>query len=125
MGRVSVAEAAGLLGVHPQRVHQRIRDGSLPAKRIGSQWSIEEADLEVVRFRKASGRPLSARSAWVMEVVAAGDERALAQLSPSERSRARCRLWDLTALESADDLGESSAALSVAIGHWWARLRTS
>ena len=117
VGRVSVVEAAESLGVHPQRIHQRIRDGSLPAMRIGSQWSIEEADLELVRHRKAAGRPLSARSAWALVVVASGDEEALARLVPSERSRARSRLRALMTLESADDLDEASAVLAVALGN--------
>ena len=117
MGRVSVVEAAELLGVHLQRIHQRIRDGSLPAERIGNQWSIDEADLELVRHRKNPGRPLSARSAWALGVVASGDKEALAHLGPSERSRARARLRALMALESADDLDEASAALAVALGN--------
>lgn len=117
VGRVSVVEAAESLGVHPQRIHQRIRAGSLPAMRIGSQWSIGEADLELVRHRKAAGRPLSSRSAWALVVVASGDEEALARLGPSERSRARARLRALMALESADDLDEASAVLAVAMGN--------
>ncbi len=117
MGRVSVAQAARLLGVHPQRIHQRIRAGSLPAMRIGNQWAIEEADLELVRHRKAAGRPLSARSAWALVAVASSYEEAIARLAPSERSRARARLRALMALESADDLGEASAVLAVALGN--------
>lgn len=117
VGRVSVVEAAELLGVHPQRIHQRIRAGSLPAMRIGSQWSIEEADLELVRHRKAAGRPLSSRSAWALVVMASRDQEAIARLGPSERSRARARLRALVALESADDLDEAAVVLAVAMGN--------
>lgn len=114
---MSVAEAAKLLGVHPQRVHQRIRDGSLPAQRIGNQWTIEESDLALVRHRKAAGRPLSARSAWALVAVASGDENAIALLSPSVRSRARARLRALMSLRSANDLDDAAASLAVALGH--------
>lgn len=117
VGRLSVVEAAALLGVHPQRIHQRIRAGSLPAERIGSQWAIEEADLELVRHRRAVGRPLSSRSAWALVAVASHDQEALARLSPSERSRARARLRALMALGSANDLDAASAILAVAMGN--------
>lgn len=85
--------------------------------RIGRQWSIEEADLELVRHRTAAGRPLSPRSAWALVVAASDDDKALARLGPSERSRARARLRALMALESADDLDEASAVLAVALGN--------
>lgn len=117
MGRVSVAEAAQLLGVHSQRIHQRIQDGSLPAERIGAQWSIDESDLALVRHRKKPGRPLSARSAWALAAVASADKSAAARLSPSERSRARSRLRSLLPVASADNLDEAAAVLAVALGN--------
>src|SRR5665811_713865 len=83
MGRVSVVEAAELLGVHPQRIHQRIRSGSLPAERVGHRWVIDEADVAVLRHRREPGRPLSARSAWALVAVAAADEGSVKSLSPS------------------------------------------
>lgn len=117
VGRLSVVEAAALLGVHPQRIHQRIRAGSLPAERIGSQWAIEEADLELVRHRRAPGRPLSSRSAWALVTVASDDQEAIARLSPTERSRARGRLRALMALRATNDLDAASATLAVAMGN--------
>jgi len=72
MSKVSVAEAASLLGVNVQRVHQRITDGSLRAERIGHQWVIDDADLIRLGHRP-TGRPLSSRSAWAMAYVAARD----------------------------------------------------
>lgn len=115
MARVSVVEAANALGVHPQRIHQRIRDGSIPAERVGHQWSIDEADLALVRHRRGPGRPLSAKSAWALAAVAAADEEALARLSPSERSRARSRLHALLNVASADDLDEAASILASAL----------
>lgn len=112
--RVSVAEAADILGVHPQRVHQRIRAGSLPAEKIGNQWAIEKDDLRRVRHHVGPGRPLSSKSAWDLLAVAANDL-AAAELSPSARSRARSRLRNLLANASSDDLDEAAAHLGHAL----------
>ncbi|MBM9464844.1 helix-turn-helix domain-containing protein [Aeromicrobium sp. YIM 150415] len=117
VGRVSVSEAAEALGVRPQRIHQRIRDGSLPARRIGHQWSIEEADLAPLGYRRRPGRPLSARSAWGMAAAASNDSRVLARLSAPERSRARSRVRDLVELAFATNLNDAAAALAVACGN--------
>ena len=84
---VSVGEAAVMLGVHPQRVHQRIRDGSLPAEKVGHQWALEKDDLRRIMHHTGPGRPLSSKSAWDLLAVAA-DGQAAAELSPSARSRA-------------------------------------
>ena len=134
MARISVSEAAAHLGVNVQRIHQRIADGSLPAERVGRQWVIDEADL--VRLdRHPAGRPLSPRSAWVLAAVAAleaasppssylGARIALAQavddplanIAPSERSRARARLRDLLseAMTSKGRRAEDSTAADLA-----------
>ncbi len=99
MAKVSVAEAAGLLGVNVQRVHQRIADGSLRAERIGHQWVIDDADIVRLGHRPA-GRPLSSRSAWAIVFVAARDlagdgAAAPTRASSPELSRARARLRGL------------------------------
>lgn len=91
---VSVVEAAEFLGVHPQRIHQRIRAGSLAAQKVGNQWVLDLEDLRRIRRHSRSGRPLSRKSAWDLLAVA-GSASAAAQLSPSARSRARSRLPDL------------------------------
>ena len=107
---VSVAEAASILGVHLQRVHQRIRDGSLPAEKVGNQWAIEMNDLRRIRHQVMPGRPLSRKSAWDLLAVAAGDP-AASELSPSARSRARSRLRNLLAHASSADLEDAAAHL--------------
>lgn len=43
---VSVAEAAGVLGVHPATVQRAIRRGDIPATRLGRQWRVRMSDLE-------------------------------------------------------------------------------
>lgn len=124
MAQISVAEAAGRLGVNVQRVHQRIADGSLPAERIGHQWTIDEADVARLAGRP-TGRPLSARSAWVLALVAAEhlapEPLTTPYVAAPERSRARARLRHL--LDDAHDLSimsdQESAASQLA-----ARLRS-
>jgi excisionase family DNA binding protein len=98
MGLVSVAEAARRLGVGVPRIHQRIRDGSLPAERLGSQWVVDEMSLIHLVERGKPGRPLSARSAWAIIALAEGDDEACARLAAAERSRARARLEALLSL---------------------------
>jgi excisionase family DNA binding protein len=98
MANVSVAEAARRLGVGVPRIHQRIADGSLRAERIGSQWVVDELSLLRVAELNVAGRPISARSAWAIIMLAEGDDEALAALAPIERSRAKARLDDLLSL---------------------------
>jgi excisionase family DNA binding protein len=119
--RVSVAEAAEILGVHPQRVHQRIRQGSLPAEKVGNQWAIEIEDLRRVRHHAGPGRPLSAKSAWGLLAVAANDQ-AASELSPSARSRARSRLRNLLVHASSAGLDDAAAKLAHALGNRAARV---
>lgn len=95
MALMSVAQAAQRLGVGVPRIHQRIADGSLRAERIGSQWAVDELSLVEVAERRSPGRPLSARSAWALIALSVGDDAALADLAPSERSRAAARLTEL------------------------------
>jgi excisionase family DNA binding protein len=98
MANMSVAEAARQLGVGIPRIHQRIRDGSLRAERLGSQWVVDELSLLRVAERKVSGRPPSARSAWAIIALAEGDDAAIASLAAAERSRAKARLEELLSL---------------------------
>ncbi|WP_141014740.1 helix-turn-helix domain-containing protein [Nocardioides sambongensis] len=91
---ISVSEAADLLGVNRQRIHQRILEGSLPARRVGTQWTLPLSSVRRLQHHGAPGRPLSPKSAWDMILVAAGVDEARA-LPPSARSRARSRLASL------------------------------
>ncbi|WP_332643245.1 helix-turn-helix domain-containing protein [Aeromicrobium sp.] len=106
--RVSVVEAAEMLGVHPQRVHQRIREGSLPAEKVGHQWVVEVNDVRRIKHHRGPGRPLSAKSAWDLLAVAASDQ-AAAELSPPARSRARSRLRRLLEQASSEDIDDAAA----------------
>ena len=57
---ISVTEAAKRLGVIRQRVFQLIKSGKLPATMVGSQYVIQESDLELVKDRQ-TGRPPKAK----------------------------------------------------------------
>jgi excisionase family DNA binding protein len=56
MKLLSAKQAAEILGVHHSRVRVLIRQGRLPAQKVGRDWVILEPDLELVKDRK-SGRP--------------------------------------------------------------------
>lgn len=111
---LSVAEAAELLGVHPQRVYQRVREGSLPAGKVGNQWLIEMSEVRRIKGAPRPGRPLSSKSAWALLAVAK-NELAASELSPSARSRARSRLRNLISRVSSADVDDAAALLVSAL----------
>jgi len=53
---LSVKDAAAALELSEQRIKQLIYEERLSAEKIGNQWIIAEADLDVVRNRQ-TGRP--------------------------------------------------------------------
>ncbi|TIC82206.1 helix-turn-helix domain-containing protein [Nocardioides sp. GY 10113] len=124
---MSVAEAAEVLGVVPQRVRERIREGSLAAQRVGSQWVIDAEDVRRLAHRDRPGRPLSTKSAW--DLLAVADRGPAAErLTSSSRSRARSRLRALLAevgrlvdADRDDSLDRAAAVLGRAMGNRAAR----
>jgi excisionase family DNA binding protein len=62
MGLISSAEAARRLGVHITRVQVLIREGRLPAQKIGRTYVVNEDDLKLVEDRKP-GRPPNSSTA--------------------------------------------------------------
>ena len=56
MKLLTAKQAAEILGVHHSRVRVLIREGRLPAQKLGREWIIMESDLEKVKDRKP-GRP--------------------------------------------------------------------
>ena len=58
---MTVTEAAERLGVQDESVRQAIRRGRLRAKKVGAQWWITPAALEVYRLRSLGrpGRPVT------------------------------------------------------------------
>lgn len=53
---IATKAAARELGITVQRVRVLIREGRLPAQKLGRDWIIRWADLDLVRERKP-GRP--------------------------------------------------------------------
>ena len=109
MGVVSVAQAAERLGVSVPRIHQRIKDGSLIAERIGSQWVVDERSLLHVQERSKPGRPHSARSAWAVIAVSESDRDRMRPSGPAAWARARMRLKRM--LEPAADPASGEEAV--------------
>ena len=56
MELLSVNDVAKILGVHHSRVRVLIREGRLPAQKIGRTWVILEKDLKKLKILKR-GRP--------------------------------------------------------------------
>jgi excisionase family DNA binding protein len=56
MKLLTAKQAAKILKVDDSRVRVLIREGRLPAQKVGRDWVIMEPDLELVRVRKP-GRP--------------------------------------------------------------------
>ncbi|MGH9825243.1 MAG: helix-turn-helix domain-containing protein [Blastocatellia bacterium] len=56
MELLTTADAAAKLGVTARRVIALIKDGRLPARKVGRDYIINEKDLKLVQHRKP-GRP--------------------------------------------------------------------
>ncbi len=56
MKLLGTKEASERLAVSQQRIQALIKNGQLPAEKVGRDWLIKENDLELVRNRQA-GRP--------------------------------------------------------------------
>ncbi len=54
--KLTVKEAAAILGVSPRRVHALIEDGRIPVERFGNVFAIKKSDLALVSDRPV-GRP--------------------------------------------------------------------
>ena len=55
---LTVPEAARRAGRNPETIRRWIREGKLPARKIGTQHILEEDDLEAVLQRGAETLPL-------------------------------------------------------------------
>ena len=56
MDLLTIKQTSEKLGVTVGRIHQLIKDGRLPAEKLGSQYVIRESDLKLVENRQ-NGRP--------------------------------------------------------------------
>jgi len=93
---LSVAEAAQRLQVSPRRVRALLESGRLPGRQVAGRWLLPARAVEHrQRAAPASGRPLSAASAWHVLAVLAKEHDAISYLSAPARSRARSRAREL------------------------------
>jgi len=89
MEYLSVPQAAERLGVNERRVRQLIELGRLPAQKIGKQWIIDAERVDGMRRAdRPTGRPYSAKNAWALLVLSAGQEPAWLSTAESTRLRA-------------------------------------
>lgn len=75
--RVSLREAAELLGVHYMTAYRHVRTGRLPAELVDGQWQVRRSDLAARAPLDAAGRRADGRGDAVRRLTArlvAGDE---------------------------------------------------
>jgi excisionase family DNA binding protein len=61
---ISAKEASKKLGIDDSRVRVLIREGRLPAQKIGRTWVIDPKDLKLVKDRKPGRPPTQKRRKW-------------------------------------------------------------
>jgi MerR family transcriptional regulator, light-induced transcriptional regulator len=80
---MDLREAAGTLGVHYQTAYAWVREGVLPARKVGRGYEISEADARALAARRRQGaqpatpihvRDWAAQSLRLYEALATGDE---------------------------------------------------
>src|SRR5689334_14430082 len=87
---MDLREAAGTLGVHYQTAYAWVRQGVLPARKVGRGYEISEADARELAARRRLGtqppRPIQVRD-W-----AAQSQRLYAALADGDETLARKHL---------------------------------
>jgi hypothetical protein len=71
---VAVEDAARQLGLDSSRVRALIASGHLRADKVAGRWLVDwESVLARERAQNAPGRPLTARNAWALLLLASGE----------------------------------------------------
>jgi len=104
----TVQQVADHLGLHPRTVRRYVREGTLPARRVGRQYRVSAADLEAFTAAQATQRP-AAPPAPVAEVSAT------VRVAPFDR-RAADRLGTLL-LGAAQPSGQDRRPLHVSTSY--------
>lgn len=87
---ISVAEASQRLGLSISTVRRLAGSGEVSARKVAGSWLVADSDVaSFAHRRREPGRPVSARSAWAILALLAGQ--APVGLSRSEVVRARQR----------------------------------
>lgn len=116
---MQLREAADALGVHYQTAYQWVRQGRLPARKVGRDYEVADEDVEVFQARRSRGeqparqiavRDWEAQSAQLYRAIVLGEE-----------TRARHWLARLTAGVTLIDLCERVIAPALRrVGEDWA-----
>jgi hypothetical protein len=97
---VSVSDAAEALRLDPSRVRALAAAGVLSARKVGGVWLIDRASIEQRREHPVpAGRPLSARNAWRVLLLASGED-----IKKDADPVARWRVCDALARRRLDGL---------------------
>jgi MerR family transcriptional regulator, light-induced transcriptional regulator len=121
---MDLREAAGALGVHYQTAYAWVRQGALPARKVGRGYAVSEGDVAALAARRRLGqepaRPIHVRD-WAAQAL--GLYAAIAQ---GEETAARHRLGRLAGGVSLTDLCERVIAPALRrVGDDWAAGRVS
>lgn len=111
---LAVDEAARHLGVASSRVRALIASGGLRADKVGGRWLVEwDSILARERARRGPGRPLTARNAWALLLLASGE-----QVPPAFDAHAHWRLRQTLGGHRLGDL-ESRLDRRAEVHHLW------
>jgi MerR family transcriptional regulator, light-induced transcriptional regulator len=116
---MQLREAADLLGVHYQTAYLWVREGSLPARKLGRGYEVDDADVRALAGRRRAGHE-PPRAIEVRDWSAQADQlyRAIAE---GEETHARHWLARLSAGVSLTDLCDHVIAPALRrIGDGWA-----
>lgn len=73
MERISVVEAAGILGVSSERVRQLIHDERVDARLLSGRWLVDAGSVDrLAHEQRHAGRPWAPARAWGLLALAAG-----------------------------------------------------
>ena len=121
---MQLREAADALGVHYQTAYLWVRQGSLPARKLGRGYEVQDADVAALAERRRRGRPPGHRIG-VRDWPAQADQ-LYAAIVAGEETHARHWLDRLAAGVSVIDLCEQVIAPALRrIGDDWASGRVT
>jgi MerR family transcriptional regulator, light-induced transcriptional regulator len=116
---MQLREAADALGVHYQTAYAWVRQGSLPARKAGRGYEVDEVDVAALAERRRQGRP-PVRRVGVRDWPAQADQ-LYAAIAAGQETHARHWLGRLAAGAALVDLCERVIAPALRrIGEDWA-----
>lgn len=118
---VDLQAAAARLGVHYQTAYRWVRDGQLPASKVGAAYVLDDAEVD--RFKARRERPVPPPERVHVRNWAGQRERLLAALLTGDELGARAVVERLVegAIDSVELCEELLAPVLVDVGERWAR----